>query len=39
MVFKEYYPQIFLEELKVNIRNVQMSRNAFFESDVMPEKV
>ena len=34
----KYYPQIFLEELKVNnIRNAKMSRNSFFESDVMPE--
>ena len=32
------YPQIFLEELKVhNRRNVRMIRNAFDESDKMPE--
>ena len=32
------YPHIFLEELKVNNRrNARMSRNAFDESDKMPE--
>ena len=32
------YPQIFLQELKINNRrNARMGRNAFDESDVVPE--